>query len=42
LKHVDVKLFIVNVNLVLFNSIVLNDFYILIKYKDEFVRMNDY
>jgi len=35
-------LFIVNDNLVLFNSIVLNVFYILIKYKHDLVRMNDY
>jgi len=31
-----------NINIVLFNSIVLNAFYILVKYKHDFVRMNDY
>jgi len=32
----------VNDDLVLFNSIVANAFYILIKYKHDLVRMNDY
>jgi len=35
-------LFIVNDNIVFFNSIVLNAFYILITYKHDLLRMNDY